>query len=223
MQLTIKQVLPQPALVESWLSDLGQLGNNALLRVWPGTPRRAKALARAYRRPPRVTLLVTDLVGFSSLVTSLGDRAAHKLIQAHNTLLRRCLRQYGGREAAHTGDGIIASFSDPVAAARCAVEIQERLREQRERSPQTPLQARIGLHLGRPLPEEGRLFGACVNFAVRVCSVAGAGEVLVSDGVKALIGEQFACNARPPVGLKGFEGAYRLHALMASVSKALQL
>ena len=212
MQLTLKQVLPQPALVESWLSDLGQLGNTALttLRVWP-RPLRAKALARAYRRPPRVTLLVTDLVGFSALVTSLGDRAAHKLIQIHNTILRGCLRRHGGREAAHTGDGIIASFPDPVAAARCAVHIQERLREQRARNPQAPLQARIGLHYGRPLPEEGRLFGGCVNYAVRVCAVAQSGEVLVSDCVRSLIAQQFVCVQKPPVGLKGFDGQHCLH------------
>jgi class 3 adenylate cyclase len=215
MQLTIKQVLPQPALVESWLSDLGHIGNTALsaLRIWPSRPLAAKALARAYLRPACVTLLVTDLVGFSTLVTNLGDRAAQKLIKTHNSLLRASLRQHGGREATHTGDGIIASFVDPVAAARCAIHIQELLREQRAQHPETPLQARIGLHLGRPLPEEGRLFGGCVNFAVRVCAQAGAGEVLVSDSVHVLIGEHFASLAMPPVDLKGFTGQHRLHSL----------
>jgi class 3 adenylate cyclase len=215
MQLTFMQPLLAPsALLESWLSDLSHLGNSALtsLRVLPA-PMRARALARAYRRPPRVTLLVTDLVGFSALITTLGDRAAHKLIHTHNSLLRACLREHGGREVAHTGDGIIASFGNPIAAARCAVHIQESLREQRARTPETPLRARIGLHTGRPLPEEGRLFGGCVNFAVRVCSVADAGEILVSDCVKGLIEQYYACCERPPVGLKGFEGSHRLHAL----------
>lgn len=219
MQLTFKQPFLPPSALEGWLSDLGHLGNTALttLRGLPA-PMRAQALARAYRRPPRVTLLVTDLVGFSTLVTTLGDRAAHKLIHMHNTILRGCLRQRGGREVAHTGDGIIASFSDPVAAARCALQIQASLRAQRARTPETPLRARIGLHSGRPLPEEGRLFGGCVNFAVRVCGAADAGEILVSDCVKRLIGKEYRCDERPPVGLKGFQGSHRLHVLSISLA-----
>ncbi|HTU60344.1 MAG TPA: adenylate/guanylate cyclase domain-containing protein [Polyangiales bacterium] len=215
----INRVLPQTALVDAWLSDLSQLGNSALttLRIWPA-PVRAKAFARALRQPPRVTLLVTDLVEFSSLLTTLGDYAGHKLIQSHNSILRACLRQHGGREAAHTGDGIIASFGDPVAAASCAQRIQRSLHAQRARNPQMPLRARIGLHAGRPLPEEGRLFGGCVNYAVRVCAQAEADEVLVSDCVRALIASDFVCEERAPVLLKGFAGLHKLHALSSGLS-----
>jgi class 3 adenylate cyclase len=210
----IHRVLPQSGSVDAWLSDLSQLGNSALttLRGWPA-PARAAALARALRRPPCVTLLVTDLVEFSSLVTSLGDYAGQKLIHSHNSILRACLRQHGGREVTHTGDGIIASFGDAISAARCAQGIQYSLHEQRARNPEMPLRARIGLHAGRPLPEEGRLFGGCVNFAVRVCAQAKADEVLVSDCVRALIAADLLCVERAPVLLKGFAGLHRLHAL----------
>jgi len=215
----IHRVLPQTALVDAWLNDLSQLGNSALttLRIWP-PPARAKAFARALRQPPRVTLLVTDLVEFSSLVTTLGDYAGQKLIQSHNSILRACLRQHGGREVTHTGDGIIASFGDPVAAARCAQRIQSSLHAQRARNPEMQLHARIGLHAGRPLPEEGRLFGGCVNFAVRVCAQAEADEVLVSDCVRALISADFVCEERAPVLLKGFAGLHKLHALTNGLS-----
>jgi class 3 adenylate cyclase len=217
----IQRVLPLPptALVDAWLSDLSQLGNTALstLRDWPA-PARAKAFARAFRQPPRVTLLVTDLVEFSALVTTLGDYAGQKLIQSHNSILRACLRQHGGREVTHTGDGMIASFADPIDAARCAQRIQRSLHAQRARNPEMPLRARIGLHAGRPLPEEGRLFGGCVNYAVRVCARAEADEVLVSDCVRDLIAADFACVERDPVVLKGFDGLHKLHALALVLS-----
>jgi class 3 adenylate cyclase len=213
----IHRVLPQTALVDTWLSDLSQLGNSAwtTLRDWQ-RPARVRALALALRQPPRVTLLVTDLVGFSELVTTLGDLAAQKLIKTHNNILRACLRQHGGREVTHTGDGIIASFHDPLAAARCALHIQSCLNAQRSRSPDMPLCARIGLHAGRPLPEEGRLFGGCVNFAVRVCGQAQADEVLVSDCVRSLIATHFQCEESAPVILKGFAGLQHLHTLLSS-------
>lgn len=210
----MQRVLPQATRVDSLLSDLGHLGNTAwtTLRDWPN-PLRAKTRNSVYRQPPRVTLLVTDLVGFSTLVTALGDRVAHRLIQAHNGILRACLRQHAGREVTHTGDGIIASFGDPIAAARCAVRIQDGLNELSARYPETPLRARIGLHAGRPLPEEGRLFGGCVNYTVRVCSMAAAGQILVSDCVKRKIESQFVCTECAPIRLKGFTGMHLLHAL----------
>lgn len=208
----IHRVLPPTALVDAWLTDLSQLGSTAwtTLREWP---KPVRARARALRPPELVTLLVTDLVGFSTLVTTLGDYAGQRLIQTHNSILRSCLRQHGGREVTHTGDGIIASFHDHAAAASCAIHMQRCLSAHRERFPDEPLHARIGLHSGRPLPEEGRLFGCCVNYAVRVCSQARADEVLVSGCVRALIGPSFPCVECAPVVLKGFDGLHRLHTL----------
>jgi class 3 adenylate cyclase len=218
----MQRVLPQTALVDAWLSDLSQLGTSALSTFHTLRDRHLsvspKALARALLEPRSVALLVTDLVGFSSLVTTLGDHAAQRLIQDHNSILRACLRQHAGREVTHTGDGIIASFHAPQDAARCAIRMQTALREQRGRCPDMPLRARIGLHYGRPLPEEGRLFGSCVNFAVRVCATAQADEILVSDCVKDLVAADFVCRERAPVSLKGFQGAHTLHLLALRLS-----
>lgn len=195
---------------EAWLADIGGAAWSAFL-AWPRSP--ATMLAQAYRRPRRVVMLVTDVVGFSSLTNQLGDRQAQDVIHAHNQLLRACLRQHGGREVTHTGDGMIAAFHHADAAARCAIHMQTRLRELRERQPAWPLCVRMGLHAGRPLPEEGRLFGASVNFTVRVSSVAKSNEILISDEVEQLLGDGFERRAQAPVSLKGFEGLFRLHVL----------
>jgi class 3 adenylate cyclase len=96
--------------------------------------------------------------------------------------------------------------------------MQRTLDAQRARHPEMPLRARIGLHAGRPLPEEGRLFGGCVNYAVRVCAQAEADEVLVSDCVRALLAADMACVERAPVVLKGFAGLHSLHALTLGLS-----
>jgi class 3 adenylate cyclase len=165
-------------------------------------------------------LFVTDLVDFSGLVSTLGDRVAQDLMHIHNEVLRSRLRAHGGREVTHTGDGIIAAFSAASAAVECAVEVQTRLAEIRETTPRFLLRARIGLHAGRPLPEEGRLFGTSVNFAVRVCSVAQPNEVLISECVHALLPAGCRCAARTPVPLKGFDGTYRLYSLHTPFSVA---
>ena len=41
-------------------------------------------------------------------------------MRAHNRLLRACLRDHGGREITHTGDGFIAVFRSIAAALACA-------------------------------------------------------------------------------------------------------
>jgi hypothetical protein len=56
-------------------------------------------------------IMFTDIVGSTEMTARLGDRMATKLIRAHDSIVRRCLGEAGGREVKHTGDGIMASFA----------------------------------------------------------------------------------------------------------------
>lgn len=160
------------------------------------------------------TLLTTDLEGFTPMVERIGDERGQRLIHTHNALLRACLKRHGGREAAHTGDGLIASFTAANQALRCAMAIQRCLREHNRQHPLTPLKVRIGLHAGVPLPEENRLFGTCVNVATRVCACALAERILVSETVLGLIDTtEFELIDRGDHVLKGVTAPLRLHEL----------
>jgi len=160
------------------------------------------------------TLLMTDLEGFTSLVERIGDECGQQLIHTHNALLRACLKRHGGREATHTGDGLIASFPSATQALRCAMAMQRCLREHNRQHPRTPLKVRIGLHAGVPLPEENRLFGSCVNIAARVCASALAERILVSETVLGLIdADEFELIDRGDHVLKGVAAPLQLHEL----------
>jgi class 3 adenylate cyclase len=206
--------MPQTSFA-NWLTPAEYAIDGSLWSVLRGLRRDARTalLPRVEPAERRVTLLVTDLVGFTHLTETLGDRAAHTLIRAHNTLLRACLREREGREVAHTGDGIISCFERAPAALHCAIAMQRRLQRFSRENPSTPLSARIGVHAGRPLPEEGRLFGACVNTAVRVCAAAAPETVLVSHLARALAGSQFSYEDQGWFELKGLSDPHRLHAL----------
>ena len=159
-----------------------------------------------------LVLLVTDLQEFTVLVERLGDLDARALIRDHNRILRDRITRRGGTEVTHTGDGIIAAFRSVTEALRCAQEIQ---RDLSMRSSETAvLCARIGVHAGEPLPEDGRLFGSCVNLAVRVCGIAQAQHILVTDVVQQLAqGAGFEFLATSVVKLKGFDREIRVHEL----------
>jgi class 3 adenylate cyclase len=209
MNLT-RDVLQLEALAGSWLTTLSRQLGSIARNTWSDVLR---ARERVTPKPAQLALLITDLVDFSTLLESLGDDAAHSLIHEHNRLLRACLRAHGGREVTHTGDGIMAAFTSATAAIGCGIRMQERLCLLRAKRPLARLHARVGLHAGRPLPEEGRLFGTPVIEAVRICSLAPADSILVSDAIRDWAGHGYAYEDRGTFQLKGFREPRRLHAV----------
>lgn len=66
------------------------------------------------------TIMFTDLVGYTSMMSRLGDERAFKLLREHNNVVRDSLTKFAGREVKRTGDGIMASFDDAEQAVRAA-------------------------------------------------------------------------------------------------------
>lgn len=132
-------------------------------------------------------LLVSDLAGFTQTVQVLGDYRGLMYIREHNALLRDCLRLEMGSEIAHTGDGMIMAFANPTRALLCASRIQRALAERNAHSLEPPMRVRLGMHAGHPYAEENRLFGTCVNIAVRMCAAALPQQVLISRAAVDLV------------------------------------
>jgi adenylate cyclase len=89
------------------------------------------------------------------------------------------LARYQGRLIKTTGDGMLAEFASAVAAVRCAVEIQDHLARTAD-----ALKLRIGLNLGDIIVQEDRdVFGASINMAARLESIADPGGILISSKV----------------------------------------
>ena len=68
------------------------------------------------------TVLFTDLVDSTRRPTfGRGDDAYVELLDHHNTILRRRLRQFDGVEIKHTGDGLSSWFTSATAACECVL------------------------------------------------------------------------------------------------------
>lgn len=151
------------------------------------------------------TVVFTDIVGSSDAAHRLGDDVAMAMLRDHNRIVRDNLDTHKGREVKHTGDGIMASFSSVSNAIRCAMAVQEALQARNEAPDSHEVHVRIGLAAGEPIAEEDDLFGTTVNLAARVCDVADAGAVFVTNVVKELsIGKNFEFEHVADVELKGF-------------------
>ena len=146
-------------------------------------PKPAPSRGRAEVDAAFRTVMFTDIVGSTEMTARLGDLLATEAVRAHDSLVRSALRQYGGREIKHTGDGIMASFDTAPAAVDCARAIQRAFDDYNARSGE-PLRVRIGMHAGEPVEDTNDLFGATVQIASRLCDAAHAGQILASDRVR---------------------------------------
>ncbi len=128
-------------------------------------------------------VMFTDMVGYSDLAQR-NEALALELVEEHRRLLRAVFPKHRGREVKSTGDGFFIEFKSALSAARCAVEIQQSLRERNAASPpEKAVLIRIGIHMGDVVEREGDLFGDGVNIAARIEPLAEPGGVCVSEDV----------------------------------------
>jgi len=120
--------------------------------------------------------------------------------------------RHHGREVKHTGDGVLASFSDVSAAVTCAQNVQKAFAAHRNAHPDDPLHIRIGMSAGEPISQSGDIFGSVVNLAARVCAEAGSDEIMVSGAVRELtLGKTFPFEPIGDADLRGFSEKVALY------------
>ena len=149
-----------------------------------------------------LTLLLTDLVESTPMVTAVGDAQWREILSTHYEMERVQLERFGGREVKTTGDGMLATFEGPAPALWCADEI-------RNRSMEVGLHVRAGIHVGEVEVVDGDVRGVTVHEVARITSVAAADEVLVSALTQTLTsGSDMTFEDRGMFTLKGLGGAH---------------
>jgi class 3 adenylate cyclase len=131
-----------------------------------------------------VTVLFTDVVGSTELMTGLGETAFDRLRRDHFARLRAAIAATGGTEVKNTGDGLMATFASAVGAVRAAVAMQQST----VGAGSPPVDIRVGLSLGETTFEDGDVFGAAVVEAARLAAVARPGQILATAVVRAVAG-----------------------------------
>lgn len=171
--------------------------------------------AAAPSGPTFRTVLFTDLVGHTEMMSRLGDDRGREVLREHERLTREALAAHGGTEVKTLGDGFLASFGSVTQAVRCAVALQRRIEERNASTAggdRPSLAVRVGLQAGEPIEEEGDLFGATVILAARISAEAEGGEILVGNAVRELCaGKGFAFADRGSFRPKGYDEPIRIH------------
>lgn len=142
------------------------------------------------------------------------DQAHNAEIQQHIALWREALQAFGLEFFKPLGDGMLATFADPLAALQA---VNQALTILGNDPIGKKFAVRVGIHIGAvTVQSDGDVLGADANLAARVMNEAGAGEIFVSDAFASLVKPYLRDHRFHDLGerdLKGFDKPVRLHRL----------
>jgi len=134
-----------------------------------------------------------------------------RTLNAYKEVITGLIQHHRGRAVGSAGDSVLAEFVSVVDAVRCAVGIQEELKDRNRELPEDcRMEFRIGINLGDVVEEGETIYGDGVNIAARVESLAEAGGICISGMVYEnirnklalgyeYVGEQTVKNIKEPV------------------------
>lgn len=190
------------------------MGGNLMERM-----KQAGLEAAGQRR--NVTILFTDLSGYTALAERMDGDDLYELIQKYIHLLINDVYKYEGIVDKLTGDGLMALFGAPISyennaerGVRSALEMQANVTKlSREIKAQlgVDLHMRVGLHsgsvvvggIGSDLMMDYTAIGDTVNLARRIEEAAPPGAVLVSEAVYRQVRTLFDCQQISVLNPKG--------------------
>jgi GAF domain-containing protein/DNA-binding response OmpR family regulator len=160
--------------------------------------------------PRLVTILFTDIIGFTPLSNMLQSQRVAELLNEYLESMTEAIFQNGGTVDKFMGDAVLALFGAPeelepaeqvqraVAAARQMYSNLDKLNQQWQAKGISPVQFRCGIHHGMAVVGmfggAGRAdytaIGPSVNIAARLQEAAAADCILVSASVAEYLGDQ---------------------------------
>jgi class 3 adenylate cyclase/tetratricopeptide (TPR) repeat protein len=182
-----------------------------------------RARDEAERRP--ITVMFCDLVGSTSLATTLDAEDWRDLVGSYLGDSAQAIGQYGGHVAKKLGDGLMALFGYPRAqendaerAVRAGLMLLRSLEDLNATNAGRGLPAlavRIGLDSGSVVVDSaGEVFGDAPNLAARVQSEADPGTMLVTPAVQRQVAGLFVVEDKGPRELKGVPGSPVLYRIV---------
>ena len=193
------------------------------------TPEGSAALA-GDRRP--VAVLFTDVRGFTPLSEHLAPEHIATLLTEYFTEMAECVFRHGGTLDKFLGDGLMALWGAPLAAAddvdralRAAVEMVAALDElnvrwTREQRPTLAMGVGINYgeafagNIGSARRMEYTVIGDVVNTAARLCACAKGGEILLSEEMRTALRGGPKLRAHEPLKLRGKSRAVPVYSVV---------
>ncbi|RMF70527.1 MAG: response regulator, partial [Cyanobacteria bacterium J069] len=182
-------------------------------------------LALDLRPEPRmITVLFSDIIGFTQLSNTLRSRRVAELLNEYLTEMTHAIFEHGGTVDKFMGDAILAIFGAPeeispneqvkraIAAAQQMYRTLDKLNERWQAQGISRVQFRCGIHQGTAVVgmfggterTDYTAIGPSVNIAARIQEAAEPDTILVSAAVADYL-DQHTITKFSPLELKGVD------------------
>lgn len=131
-----------------------------------------------------LTIMLTDIQGFTQRTSSSSREALKELLDEHERLLYPVVSHYGGVLVKTIGDALLVTFESPTNAVLCGLAMQERLAAHNaNKGEDDQLNIRVAINSGEVQLRDGDVFGEAVNITARIEGITEAGEIYFTDSV----------------------------------------
>lgn len=160
---------------------------------------------RLFGREGTSVIMITDIVGSTSINEAVGDRIWANTIGRHIDSVQNLVEAERGVLVKFLGDGTMSSFSSIEFALNAAIAIQKTVAAD-QRKPRIDI--RIGIHAGDVIKTSDDFVGTVVNRAARLTDAATQGQILVSQAaVEMVAGGGYEFGNFISLNIRGIEGA----------------
>lgn len=171
----------------------------------------------------KVTMLMADLRGFTSLSERLPPERVVAMINRYLSTMVSVTKRYNGTIDDFIGDAIFVLFDAPIwkdddaeRAVACAIAMQlamDSINEQNRREDLPEIEMGIGVHTGQVIvgnigsPERMKydVMGSHVNLTSRIQSCTTGGQILISETTRQEVGRTLKVGRQMEVKAKGVE------------------
>ncbi|MCB0282286.1 MAG: protein kinase [Calditrichaeota bacterium] len=131
-----------------------------------------------------IVIMFCDIAGSTKYFEQFGDIEGRAMVKRFTNFAFPVIEKHLGKVIKTMGDGILASFYDPVAACQAAIQMQNELLHKNTRLPdEYRTQIRIAMHYGKAVIDQGDVYGDVVNVAARVEKHTDATQIKLSDSL----------------------------------------
>jgi PAS domain S-box-containing protein len=187
-------------------------------------------------RRRKLTVFFSDIVGFTETADRLESEELTGLLNHYLSEMSDIALAHGATIDKYVGDAMLIFFGDPesngvkqdaLQCARMALAMQQRMGELQktwlDSGVGQPLRCRMGINTGfctvGNFGSENRMdytiIGSGVNLASRLETAARPGEILISHETYALIRDEFHCEERGQISVRGISYPVTSYALVA--------
>lgn len=139
---------------------------------------------KVFNDPSFRIVLLTTTADPVLLHHTLGTEKAVDLLNRHNTIIRKNLAHYEGREVEQGGSGFIISFASATKAVSCALAIQKEMHIVEDAG---VIEFKLTINAGEAVEKSNKLFGDTIQLAQYMFAIAKYFQVAITSSVKEMV------------------------------------